>query len=587
MNDKINKLCPHISNVMYIDPLPLYEYFNAVKPHQKTAVDTKIAEYQWSLYNLLLDKYKFNEDDCYQLQLSLLTKRVGVLSIYGTKQQVWFAPIVSKVSTELFTVVYKGNSIKKRNTLVELNFDLISLIKTGNTKDLINKLYKDVDISDPTKVDLTPIDCKSLDAFIKGNENLHYQNDTVKRYNTEASLILQIAEYCNGVLPQIINESKFGRKYYKGQNLQNCSKQVRHAALGDCYEYDLNASVYAIKLNICSLIDSTKKFTYTSEYIENGGKYKDSIRKRLAKSCFGVDDSFEYFSDRLSVIKRAITAIGFGATKTTKGYFDKNNAWQQTSLQHIFSYQLKDTNKWFPYTVKVNDNRILALDIFLSDSWMREFIKEQDEMTNMIVNHVKQDLDKTEHDFLVDGRNAFNKGKVMAYVYQSTERRIMDFADKFITRNNNKVLLRVHDAIYTKEVIHLKQLHEEIIQEFLCPNLANWLGNKIICFEDISHTSHKHQLEDESDIDKAFSRLTGVEHIRPKLQIKTQYTPQTQGFYDSVCDYGQQEYDPDNDPCINNMTASELQEHYRIVGYQPKSNLPPEIEKYLKNTLKT
>lgn len=576
---------------MAIDPNPLYQFFNASKDYQKSAVDKKIAQYQECLYNLLLDKYKFNKSKYFQLELDKLTEGVGFLSIYGSKKQVKFAPIVPKVSTNLFNILERGNSIKKRNTLVELNFDLVKLIKSKSTKDLVKRLYPEIDFADPSHtnlVDYTPIDLKSLNAFIQGNEQLHYQNATIQKYHQEASLISQIAEYFGGKFPQIINESNFGRRYYKGMNLQNCSKVVRHAALGDCYEYDLNASVYAIKLNICSVIDPTKKFTYTSEYIENGGKYKDSIRKRLAKSCFGIDESFEYFDDRLAVIKRAITAIGFGATKTSKGYFDKNNSWKQTSLQNIFSYQYQNTGKRFPYICKMSNTQKLALDEFLTDPWMREFISEQDEMTNMIVNYVKPQLNKDEHPFLVDGRNAFNKARIMAYVYQSSERNIMDFANEYIEQSGGTVLLRVHDAIYTREPINLKELHWGIVQAFLSDTLADWLGNKVICFEPQDHNGYTYQLEDESDIDEAFTKLTGVQHTRSKYHIKTQYTPkQTEGFYDGGCDYGQQEYDPYNDRYIKDMTQSELKEHYRIVGYEAKSNLPRAIEKHLKNTLKT
>lgn len=571
---------------MAIDPNPLYEFFNATKDYQKSAVDKKIEQYQECLYNLLLDKYKFNKSKYFQLELDKLTENVGFLSIYGSKKQVKFAPIVPKVSTNLFNILERGNSIKKRNTLVELNFDLVKLIKSKSTKDLIKRLYPEIDFADPghtNLVDYTPIDLKSLNAFIHGNEQLHYQNATIQKYHQEASLISQIAEYFGGKFPQIINESKFGRRYYKGMNLQNCSKVVRHAALGDCYEYDLNASVYAIKLNICSEIDPTRKFTYTSEYIENGGKYKDSIRKRLAKTCFGIDENFEYFDDRLSVIKRAITAIGFGATKTSSGYFDKNNNWKQTSLQNIFSYQYQNSDKRFPYICKTGNTQKLALDQFLTDSWMSEFISEQDEMTNMVVNHAKLQLDKDKHTFLVDGRNAFNKARVMAYVYQTSERAIMDFANEYIEQGGGTVLLRVHDAIYTREPIDLKELHWGIVQAFLSDTLADWLGNKVICFEPHDHNGYTFELEDESDIDEAFSRLTGVQHTTPKSKIKSQYTPkQTEGFYDGGCDYGQIEYDPNTDEIAKTLTGAQLKEHYRIVGYKPPIGLPPQIEKYIK-----
>ena len=89
--------------------------------------------------------------------------------------------------------------------------------------------------------------------------------------------------------------------------------------------------------------------------------------------------------------------------------------------------------------------------------------------------------------------------------------------------------------------------------------------------------------DDESDIDEAFSKLTGVQHTRPKIVLQyTKYVKQSEGFYDSLTDYGQNEYDPDNDPFVQDMTTQERKEHYRILGVSdPYDNTPELLKRYL------
>ena len=570
----------NLTQYIPINPQPVYDYFNAKKSWQKVNIDVMIDHYRETLVKYLIDKLKFNDADLYQIAHDDFATTCGLQSIYGSKKQEKFANVMKDIA-KLYNIYKPGDSYNKKVSFVTLNFNLKQIIRAKSSEDMLIHLYGDIDLTDTNTVDLIPINMNSLRAFIKGNENYHTRNEKVKEYHEEAEGILMVAEMTNGILPLIISESEYGRRYYKGKglNLQNTSKIVRNAALGDNYEYDLNTAVYAIKLNYASDI-TDKKYTYTSEYIEGGGKYKDSIRKRLAKHCFDIDENDKFFENRLKIIKQAITAIGFGATSNSHGFYDKKGDWQHTSLSDIFKYSFKGvdgkTHK-ADYTKMVNGKKVKSLDLFLQDIWMSQFINEQKEMTNLITDYMINEgvVTKTDHTFLVDGRNALNRARTIAYFFQKTERLIMDTSAKFVEDNGGKILLRVHDAMYVNKKINLKELHVLLQEQFVSSNLS-WLGSKIISFEETFNQGYSYNDDDESDIDEAFSRLTGVEHVKPIVKIAKKISKQvTEGFYDNGCDYGQTEYDPENDPMLEDMTYIERQEHYRIMGY--KSNNMPDF----------
>jgi hypothetical protein len=120
---------------------------------------------------------------------------------------------------------------------------------------------------------------------------------------------------------------------------------------------------------------------------------------------------------------------------------------------------------------------------------------------------------------------------------------IMDTSAKFVEDNGGKVILRVHDAMYVNKKINLKELHV-LLQEQFVSNKLSWLGNKIISFEETFNQGYSYNDDDESDIDEAFSRLTGVYHVKPviKLQIPKQQKV-IEGYYGNQCYYEQLEYE--------------------------------------------
>jgi hypothetical protein len=155
--------------------------------------------------------------------------------------------------------------------------------------------------------------------------------------------------------------------------------------------------------------------------------------------------------------------------------------------------------------------------------------------------------------------NKIRKSQIMSYVFQHAEKAIMDQITSKIP-----VVARVHDSFITLNKLSNEQITDikyqlsnlEPLMTLDCQEFHAWIS--------------KDNQDDESDIDEAFSRLTGVQHTRPKIKLqRTKSTNNTEGFYDSQTDYGQQEYDPENDEYLQEMTYAERREHYRIIGYNP------------------
>lgn len=470
--DEVNSYL--IQDLIPLDENRFYAYFNAKKDWQKKNIDEKIVEYRNLLIDYTISRYHYTLGTNYlQLPLDEFKRKLNEVAIYGTGRKEYFTQVVEKIQPQFYVFEdVKGSNITGKVSLVKPYYEINKLIKLKAGEELLVAMYGDIDLTDTNLVDITPVDIGSLKAFIMANEQLRYQNDKIKQYHDEAQQILLIAELTNGVFPQIIKESPYGRRYYAGQSLQTMSKVVRGAALGDHFQYDLNAAVYAIKFFLCSHI-TDKKFTYTGEYIEGGAKYKDSIRKQIADYVYQPD--VKLTDKQLGDIKQVITAVGFGATMNSKGYFDNNGSWQYTSIADIFTYKSKTTGK--PVLAKDKYERLLQ------HPWLKEFMREQKEMTDIITKWYidNEQVNKTDHSFLVDGRNAFNKNRLMAYIFQSFERGIMDTTEEFIKNEGNEVLLRVHDAIYTKKRVDMAELHMMLATTFV-PGPGNYLGTKLISF---------------------------------------------------------------------------------------------------------
>ena len=350
----------------------------------------------------------------------------------------------------LFKIVELGSNIDKKfteismyyqiNTIVDLMYQSVTLDDPVKLEDAINTLYGDelaeiIYRGEEELYDIVPIDVKSIKAFIDTtntyidtNKKMFRNTEKLERRVREAKRIYTLASVCNGHLIQIINKSEFGRRFYKGPNLQSVHKDVRHAALGNCIEYDINNSVYAWRLTEAKRIakehDIKTLFPATMDYMDR----KDAIRSDLANKVFKTSNLTVPF--KVKLIKRVFTAIGFGAQGSSgPAFWDVDGDRKTYAINNI---------------IRNPDDR----NIFFKDGFVKEFMEEQQLISKVIFAKYKDDYVNVNAIRNESGR--MSEAKLLAYLYQHVETSIIDDALSHIPKNN--ILLRCHDAFYVSHI---------------------------------------------------------------------------------------------------------------------------------------
>lgn len=235
------------------------------------------------------------------------------------------------------------------------------------------------------------------------------------------------------VLNQEILIAASGRCYFKGLNLQNCPKDVRHAALGHCHQYDMRAGVFGVMGGIakayCKQLGNDVEFHHIKHYI----KYKEEIRIKITKLLWPEETkSFTASSDYKSFhgfykVKQALTAIGFGAKQSgNAAWQDVNGKWQATSLSKTF----KDR---------------ATVDKFLQIEVVKQLMAEFKTVTKIVLLQLKDDPVFASK-FAIEG---LKDGQKLAMVYQGTEAMIL--AELLSHIHEYGILLPAHDGVYVRQ----------------------------------------------------------------------------------------------------------------------------------------
>jgi hypothetical protein len=415
------------------------------------------------------------------------------------------------------------------------------LMAAGTPEQLATEVYQEyneqIQLDD---YDQVPVDMRSLSNYIRSNLAIDRESNPKQAENLDANLkhaqhILMLATANDGNLLQVRSDSVFGRRYYRGPNLQNTPKIVRHAALGACHEYDIESSVFAWKLSwfksICVDQGQTIARPATLEYLD----HKSAMRRRLAQTVFDTDADWA-----VKIIKELITAIGFGAPARSQGY-KVESKYQRPALATIITSKQR-------------------LEQALTDPWLKEFIQEQTEMNQVIVEFLKMYGHETTWRTipeLVDKANRLRSNSVVAYLYQQQESKILDWVEEQC--ESSEVLLTVHDCIYTRCPVNLLELRAGL-KEF---------GE----YYTVSHEHHTAWLwEDQRDIQEHRERIA-EEEAQAAQAFGTHTLPQTvkrtatasysgeERCYDGT--YTESEYDSDLDPLLEDMSVKEQTEYQR------------------------
>jgi hypothetical protein len=307
------------------------------------------------------------------------------------------------------------------------------------------KNNKDIDLA---SVISTPINTGNLSKEIKqwryeiSNKTLSLTNQNkLLRNICVAQTIMN--SLVNGNLLQEMERADSGRIYLKGLNLQNCPRDVRHAALGNYHHYDLRVGAFAVMAGLANTWIKQNNMDYSFPHIREYIRCKEQHRKRI--TAYIYKDEFKDFiaakpKDRkhykrfhgFQKVKSALTSIGFGAQLSSNASWqDIDGNWQSTSLRKIFKD--KDNTELFvdcPYTKGILEDYILATDIVMDrykkDEVFRNHFNIQKKLSN---------------------------GKILAMIYQNIESYILD---SFIENINYEgVQVPVHDGLYISGGIDL------------------------------------------------------------------------------------------------------------------------------------
>jgi hypothetical protein len=285
--------------------------------------------------------------------------------------------------------------------------------------------------------DAVDIDIKSLKNYIAWlqNDAKHFTKTKHNQYFFQARLIMAVAQHTGGIYLQRKIKSDFGRTYYKGISIQNVNKDLRHAMLGACWEYDIRSSVVAWKMGFAkayvsrqaTLSTVNNEFSMTLAYLRDKKAFMKSVQSSVFEGDCDLPEELQ-----LKMLKQAFTALSFGARKTGKGWMNENGEWQNPSLVEIF---------------KRSEER----SRFLADPQVTSFASEQAKLDDYIYGQVVAkcpDLLKLKYLQTHSGRPS--KPKMIAFLYQHDETEVMDIVRATLAERGRAVLGNIHDAIVVK-----------------------------------------------------------------------------------------------------------------------------------------
>jgi hypothetical protein len=449
---------------------------------------------------ILIARQNQLEQELIPLSWNQLRRSVGRYGSRGN-QQYWFDWF--QANCPLIEKVLEGHKFGNKGTLtmVKPTFDIEVLLASQDPNLVFDMKYGDLK---DQEVDWVPINLRSLGNYIKANRAIESRDSTLDENLKLAKTIRLIAasDRAQGQLPQIVSESDFGRRYYKGINLQSAPKIVRHAALGNCHQYDIEASVFTWKFDLVKSIDPEIKLPYTLEYLE----FKNHYRKKLAQTVFSTQQQ-----GYVNYIKRAFTAVGFGARKTNTAWQNQDGTWSKTALRYIIKSREK-------------------LDLFLNDPWVKGFIQEQDTINKIIWDDIKSN----------PAFSALGRNKGIAKAYQMTERVIIEKLMNIV--KHKQVLLLCHDGFYTRQRCNLAELRECLQSILPSGRLDHEEINAYKFVDNQFEQEHQQHMEWERQQARLYAEKNGLVHQEgngqlPKWAYFKQHNDEGTDYFDGSYAY--------------------------------------------------
>ncbi len=312
------------------------------------------------------------------------------------------------------------------------------------------KEFRSLSISEQDEqYDVVQVDIESLKNYIKKLANRQVFIEYLKQESDadNAEYILRIAQLNNGQLPQFKIKSDFGRTYYKNLSVQNVSKRVRKAFLGDSWEYD------------CKSCAPSWKMAFSHEWHDSKKRPSKSFEDSVCGLTLYLDYKADFFNEvidrtylaerpysheyKTKVIKGAMTAIGFGAKLTMGSWKASDGEIKSSSLLQIF------------------DEDTTLLSRFIDCSIVCEYNHELTQLNKYIVQKYSSDdvwIAELEASRISKNQKPYNFNQKIAWLFQHAETEIMNIVRKKLQKLGKTVLANVHDAIVVRERLTKSEL---------------------------------------------------------------------------------------------------------------------------------
>lgn len=421
--------------------------------------------------------------------------------------------------TNLLTITEIMTQYVSAHETISEELEAILNNEAKTNQDLFKYLYPELhDLTDADALELfdaVAVDIRSLDYYLVwlNHEAKYLSEAKMRQYKQQADTILRIAKHTNGTYYQRKKESAFGRKYYSGISVQSVNKEMRRAMLGHCWEYDIRACAFAWKMGFArecyEASDMTqpfaKVFSETLLYLDRRSEFMALVKYET----FHHDSNIKK-EEQEKILKRAITAIGFGARLDRHGWRNSDDSgWENPAIYRIIENPLERAR-------------------FINSTVMRKFVQEQ----NLLDRYIVETCKAMKADFLKEPdvqtqSGQLSRAKVIAYLFQHGETAVMNIVETELKFLGRTVLARIHDAIIIRQRLGAENKSEiEFKMRELTDNSYWHLNakeleayNRPICLDVAEINAHKQRIAEE----ERFAR--GYVSQYSDASMITQYCP--------------------------------------------------------------
>jgi hypothetical protein len=386
---------------------------------------------------------------------------------YGNPQDYIYTLMQKRSETSILLQVSEGFCYANNSQLTVMRFNPIyEELLMQELQDL--KLDRNEELMDDleqTYTHIVDVDVASLRGYInktkqsiaENKKGMHYKEALLRNLTAAKQLMVMVHEADernphSAYLLERYETADCGRSYGKGLSLQCMRKEVRHAALGVCHQYDFKACAFAVMAGLAHAINPSLKIGGVLDYV----RLRAKIRERIAKEV-NVD---------IKLVKSVITAIGFGAKLRNTQF----GAIRRELM--LYAQNAHDRNIWLEKADwnKLGEDeykRLLANQTFIgiynefqliNETIINYFDDDGFEINSFVYSkidpHAKR-LDKFgKRKKASDFRT---KAQQLAWIYQALETQAREHFEKL---SGQKALLTTHDCIYFKQKLPVSLKHD-------------------------------------------------------------------------------------------------------------------------------